>query len=473
VTPAERREFDALKAKLAAVERRVGDARGLGVNTTFGATHHRTTQLGFAAELTAAWDATDGYAWKRLRLEAVALTDPGVQLTGTGAVTPAGDETLEAGTPGWMEPSPDGTGYVFTPDPGAGAAAACQSMLVGLDPQACLTGTVRAGTEGCTTVEGATVYLTYDAGAGTGTRGGWVSSAFTTADGDTTVTVFLDAQGDVRATIVGESEEEQYLTPEGCVNGRLRFSGSDCLWCGGEWERGCGKNRFYVEIACGCTIACAACPGLVGTEVVMVNNEGYTLSGTWVVVDGKLHLALRSAPNENGESPFGADITCDPDTGLAYYDFDPENVVTVTPVGDPGAPTTLTFQWDETESFTVECGESDHPNNPCGTGSGPGTGGPDSGCGRGFGSPDLTMTVVGGADAGAYVGSWVAGSPDYVAFELPVTGTVVFEYFGGAWHLVWNDGDVQDEEATGGTCDPFAIDFDGASFGASSLSVAE
>lgn len=127
MTPAESRRVAALELQLADLARQLGNARGLGVNTANGATHYRTTQLGFPAELTAGWDADNGYAWKRLRLTGLVTGNPGVQPTGIGAVTPDGDETLGAGDRGWMEPSPDAQGFYFIAGGSEGTDTDCGS----------------------------------------------------------------------------------------------------------------------------------------------------------------------------------------------------------------------------------------------------------------------------------------------------------------------------------------------------------
>jgi hypothetical protein len=115
MTGPERAELDRLKSQLAELAGKVGRLSGPGVSTgTAGALHVRSTQLGFAAELTGGWDASTGYPWKRLRLDGVTVGNPGVQPAGTGAVAVGGDTGLTGGTRGWLEPSPDGVGYLFT-----------------------------------------------------------------------------------------------------------------------------------------------------------------------------------------------------------------------------------------------------------------------------------------------------------------------------------------------------------------------
>jgi len=104
----------------------------------------------------------------------------------------------------------------------------------------------------------------------------------------------------------------------------------------------------------------------------------------------------------------------------------------------------------------------------CGGGGGGGGGGPSSNCGKGAGSASDTLVITGGAQAGTYSGTWFAGSPDYEAFTLP-GGTLVLEFFGGAWHIVKSFGGITDETATGGTCSPFQLRFAGSTIPGATL----
>jgi hypothetical protein len=120
-----------LERKVADLSRRLAAVSGPGVSTLAGSQNIRTTQLGFAAQLTAAWDNAVGYAWKRRRLDTtaspIALSNPGVQPTGNKAYPIDGDKTLAVGTPVWMEPSPDGAGYLFVDAGGSGGGGGVSS----------------------------------------------------------------------------------------------------------------------------------------------------------------------------------------------------------------------------------------------------------------------------------------------------------------------------------------------------------
>ena len=119
LSPVEQRRIASLEAKIAALERLTRPASGIGQgsSTLFGSLNIRSTQLGFAAELTSTFNSTTGYNWKRLALDttgSITLTNPAIQLTGNRAYSIDGSTTLASGTKGWLEPSPESSGYLFT-----------------------------------------------------------------------------------------------------------------------------------------------------------------------------------------------------------------------------------------------------------------------------------------------------------------------------------------------------------------------
>ena len=119
MTPNDDARVRAIESKLAALERMLKPTGGLGqgVSTSYGSLNIRSTQLGFAAELTSTFNATTGYNWKRLALDttgSITLTNPAIQLTGNRAYSIDGSTTLASGTKGWLEPSPESSGYLFT-----------------------------------------------------------------------------------------------------------------------------------------------------------------------------------------------------------------------------------------------------------------------------------------------------------------------------------------------------------------------
>ena len=118
LSPVEQRRIASLEAKIAALERLTRPASGIGQgsSTLFGSLNIRSTQLGFAAELTSTFNATTGYNWKRLALDTtleISLTNPAIQPEGTRAYEVTGNETLGIGDRVWLEPSPEAQGYLF------------------------------------------------------------------------------------------------------------------------------------------------------------------------------------------------------------------------------------------------------------------------------------------------------------------------------------------------------------------------
>ncbi len=305
MTPAERGDLARLQSRLTALERRVVSVAGAGVSSKGGPVQVRTTQLGFPAELTAAWDATNGYAWKRLRLEGVATDEPGVQPAGVQAVTPDGDESLAAGTRGWMEPSPDAQGWYFTASAG-GSATSCRATLAGLLETSRVTFTILAGSGRCANIDAATL---------TGWRPDpdveeWVSvGTFPTAIGDTSLTfAFADDDGDPVVTLSGLDGEDaegsggavvtRALTVVGCAAGCLEYAIRPLTWCDSSPVTDCdelpdGAPRRYRVTAAGGTGDYAVLNGEwtavwnAGCEWLIADaGDGVTGSVGWYPVSG-------------------------------------------------------------------------------------------------------------------------------------------------------------------------------------------
>ncbi|MDB5312654.1 MAG: hypothetical protein JWO38_6856 [Gemmataceae bacterium] len=70
---------------------------------------------GFEAVLTSFYDAKQGYSWKREKLDTTVpgYVDAVPGLSGKQAFSYVGETDLLPGTLGWMEPSPDGPGWIF------------------------------------------------------------------------------------------------------------------------------------------------------------------------------------------------------------------------------------------------------------------------------------------------------------------------------------------------------------------------
>lgn len=158
--------------------------------------------------------------------------------------------TVYMGAVVWQYPESGGV-LVKVVGSAAVASGACRSMLVGIGPDTCLTGSV-SGVGKCAMIAAASVGMVYYPATDT-LPARWVSDPFTTAGGETTATVYTDTAGDPRATltVAGETGPLTYLGCDG--QGRLRFAGFDCLWCSGTWAAGpCGENKLYLAVACGC-----------------------------------------------------------------------------------------------------------------------------------------------------------------------------------------------------------------------------
>lgn len=84
----------------------------------------QTLQLGFVGVTTAAYDATDGYAWSRLQLVGSTWSLTAPVLTGDKAFHPLGDTTIPVGTRCWITPDKSRIGYVLSPIQ-AGGSTSC------------------------------------------------------------------------------------------------------------------------------------------------------------------------------------------------------------------------------------------------------------------------------------------------------------------------------------------------------------
>lgn len=250
-----------LEAELAALRKKVAAVGGVGVSTAAGgATHVRTTQLGFAAELTSGWSATTGYSFKRRKLDTTAspitLVNPGVQPTGDRAYEVGGNTGLTAGAPVWLEPSPDGAGYLFTAGTSADGppvppptGANC-SQPAGWGRLTCLTAVLGPGYGWCSNVAaGGSVRMVSADGLT------WGSDGTTLDIGGTNWTVAYDwPDGGVPRLVLtntgsgGAAYTMKYL---GCSAGVLVFGGAAAFFCTeppGTEE--CDNQLFTISVYC-------------------------------------------------------------------------------------------------------------------------------------------------------------------------------------------------------------------------------
>mgnify|MGYP000853191243 FL=1 len=110
-----------LERRVADLERELQSLRawtrsGAGSSTYGGATTTRPLQVGFPAKITSTYSAATGYNWSmRLLTPGTATTvDPTSTVSGNGAVEVSGRTDIASGTKVWMEPDPNGRGFLFT-----------------------------------------------------------------------------------------------------------------------------------------------------------------------------------------------------------------------------------------------------------------------------------------------------------------------------------------------------------------------
>jgi hypothetical protein len=481
VTPAERRELDGLKAQVAALQRGVGNARGLGVNTAFGATHYRTTQLGFPAELTAAWDDDDGYAWKRLRLVGVDMTDPAVQPAGAGAVTAGGDTSLEAGTPGWMEPSPDATGYVFTPDVTAMATAFnCRRRLLGLTADACVEFSVSAGAGLCANVAGENL-------VGVKAGGYWYSlGTFATAAGEAQVR--FQVKPFALDLLVGGDTYEG--TEVGCAGGGLQYAFSDPALCDDEEAGDCGDNTFTVTVGCGPCDELRCCepdelPDALCLTVTQDSGDCACIAGVYTLTRVPGSAVYRVVqPNPCGVSfpniSWGLYCSGDIwflDNGIGGGPINGWSGVydCSRPLGMRFTPTSVgtSIGEDCTPGFSLTVVVTEMEGEDCGSGSG-GGGFPDPpaaiGCCDGVGEdlaahPPLELVIPDGPYAGTFTLTWNATSQQYISPEIDGPKVLACDE-NGQWRLTDFTAPGFSLYAVDGSCSPFGLIYTGDNYDA-------
>ena len=236
LSPVEQRRIASLEAKIAALERLTRPASGIGQgsSTLFGALNIRSTQLGFAAELTSTFNATTGYDWKRLALDttgSITLTNPAIQLTGNRAYSIDGSTTLASGTKGWLEPSPESSGYLFvvsnvSTSPDCGPGCGWVAGLIGTScPETigdCLRVTILSADGHCGCLDtGQTFTLSYSGGIWTTTD--------TFSGCDSTFTIEFDPNGCsgpcLTLTGSGSGGTTYELTLDCCGDNYAIFSG--------------------------------------------------------------------------------------------------------------------------------------------------------------------------------------------------------------------------------------------------------
>lgn len=254
------------------------------IDTVFGTTRVRTTQLGFPAELTSAYNSTTGYSWKRLYLNLATpgFDNPSIQQQGSYAFEVTGSTGVASGTRVWMEPDPDVRGYVFA----AGSTEdACDCLadcawVGGLSSSDCLLFSVVSASGACSGISTTReVYLEPSGGTWASGPDDWVG----TGGGGTGQIVFSKASGLFYLVVDGV-----YLTPLGCSEGCLIFGGGGATLCGGATTP-CVDS--FVAAVCCATCPPSTCAGITEsltlgiTRVVPIvvgplNNEWFRIAAT-------------------------------------------------------------------------------------------------------------------------------------------------------------------------------------------------
>jgi hypothetical protein len=136
---------------------------GLPLQRFGGALHFQRSQVGFAAEITAAYSSSIGYEWKYLSL-VEGVMEEATSGPGTGAMAFAldGSTSLAVGTVVWLEPSPNAQGYIITQASGdADEEGDCAGVgwVAGLDTTDCIKVSVVSG------IAEQMIFLTWDGAA--------------------------------------------------------------------------------------------------------------------------------------------------------------------------------------------------------------------------------------------------------------------------------------------------------------------
>jgi hypothetical protein len=258
---ADRQRLADMERQLAAIRNQLTPSlgMGLGVSTNQGGLNYRTTQLGFAAELTSTYDeggSDTGYAWKLLALQTTAtagLVDPSIQLTGDKAFEINGDESLAPETRVWMEPDQNAGGYVFqvsasSPTPPPPAPCGGCGFFAGATEYDCWTVTVvGAGGNMASVSTGQELALTWDAAADY-----WESADdFVVCDFEGVIRLSRNADGDPELLLVAPN----YVMTLSCCDPdtqTMYFSGGNSgetvLCCARETNEGPKENLFTLAV---------------------------------------------------------------------------------------------------------------------------------------------------------------------------------------------------------------------------------
>lgn len=264
-------------SRIRALERQVADlsrrapTSGLGNVTTtqqYGLNVDRPYQVGFPAKLTSTFATTTGYSWASRILKssttAPEITDPTIPLTGNNAHTPDNNTTLPVDTEGWMEPDPQGGGWLFIVSawsdepPPAGCTGAGPGWVAGLLETEALYMEVPYAAGLCSEISTSqTAYLRWDVGDSKWVSqvwdcdtDAWVDYLFVHDGGSGQVKFWVDdTTGSPLLMVDGVARR---LTLQCGGNGVLVFAGGTDAYCTeGLTPIECG-NYFQVRLTCIC-----------------------------------------------------------------------------------------------------------------------------------------------------------------------------------------------------------------------------
>ncbi len=251
----ERAQLDDLRRRVADLERM--RMSGIGISNTNGSSGWVAPQVGFPAIITSTFSQDTGYDWERLILNG-GVTPPVVEayegpLTGQNAVAIDNDETLTVDTRCWLEPDPNGAGFLLVSIEGSGeepCPTGC-GFVAGWTAEDCLSLSVVSGSGACSDVDaGQVIPLSWD-------TSNWQSEDDFLYPGGSGAVVFWLADGRPRLSIDGVE-----LNLVCCAEGSVLFAAGEGLGLCNGTHVPCGPNTFTVKIEC---VECPVEPGIVTT----------------------------------------------------------------------------------------------------------------------------------------------------------------------------------------------------------------
>jgi hypothetical protein len=296
--PGDRAMMEDLKRRIADLERM--KMSGIGISNTGGASGWVAPQVGFPAIITSTFSQDTGYDWERLVLNN-GVTPPVVEaydgpLTGQNAVALDNDETIPVDSRVWLEPDPNGAGWLLTsvlPSADENAASPCGvgcGWTAGLTTEDCLMLTITAAYDACSALDLTQEFcLEWSVDS-------WLSGVAFVYPGGSGTVEFWVAEGQPHLSI-----NNIELVLNCCGDGYAIFAGGEGLGLCNGTHVPCGDNVFYVKVECvicgaegtPCddtgTVTLACCPSDPVPETLFAS-----LSGGY----GTIELTFNSLTNE-------------------------------------------------------------------------------------------------------------------------------------------------------------------------------